>query len=185
MEPGQQQSRFLDALSFYPSVRLDIQHDNENIILLIREHPVTQIPWILNTLGLLLILFLLNFVLPGILNPIQILFLNIFSLALIFAYAWLNFLRWYFQVGLVTDQRILDIDFTSVLYKEVTIAQLANVEQIESKSGGYIGTLFNYGDVFVQTAGAEIDIEFPNTPDPSDVVKLINQLTSEQDGRNN
>lgn len=179
------QSRYFDALSFYPHVKLDLQHENEKIVLLIREHPITQVPWIVNTVGLILILILLNMIIPQLFSAVQIVFIVIFSASLIFAYGWLNFLRWYFQVGIVTNQRILDIDFKSVLYKEVSIAMLSNVEEIESRSGGYIGTLFNYGDIFIQTAGADINIEFPNTPDPTHVVKLINQLTQKFHGGNN
>lgn len=170
-------SRYFDALSVYPRVRLDIQREDEQIILLIREHPVTQIPWVLNSLGLLLVLILLNLVLPKIFSFPQILFLNLFSLAAILSYIWLNFLRWYFQVGIVTNERILDIDFKSALYKEVAIARLSNVQEIASKSGGYINTLFNFGDIHVLTAGANVNIDFPNAPDPSFIIKLINQLS--------
>lgn len=177
MDQVKQSSRFLDSLSFYPRIKLDVQHKDENIILLIREHPITQVPWIINTIGLGIILVLVNVLLPQFFTINQIIFINFFAIVLIFAYAWINFLRWYFEVGVVTNERIIDIDFKSVLYKEVSIAKLENIQEVSAKSAGYLGTLFNYGYIYVQTSGADIDIEFLNAPDPSYVVKFINKLT--------
>lgn len=179
---GQFSSRFFDSLAYYPNVELDVQHESEKIILLIREHPITQVPWIINVVGLSFILVLLNILLPQLFNPAQIVFINFFSIVLIFSYAWINFLRWFFEIGVVTNERIIDIDFKSVLYKEVTIAKVENVQEISSRSSGYIGTLFNYGNVYVQTSGADIDIEFQNAPDPTYIVKMINKLTHEVNG---
>lgn len=181
LKPG---SYYLDSLSIYPSVKVDIQHENEKILILIREHPITQVPWLLNTVGLLTILGLLNFILPQVFAANQIIFLNLFGFFLILSYAWLSFLKWYFEVGLITNERILDIDFNSVLYKEVTVSKLENIQEITSQSGGYIRTLFNYGDVFILTAGADVNIEVHNAPDPGLVVKLLNRFMNENNGPN-
>ncbi|MCX7996169.1 MAG: hypothetical protein N2691_00210 [Patescibacteria group bacterium] len=180
-----QSSRYMNALCVYPRIRFDIQRENEKVILLIREHPVTQIPWVLQSVGMLLILFLLNLIIPDIFNVWQVLFFNLFSLAAIAAFIWLNYLRWNYHVGLITNERILDIDFKSALYKEVSIAKLSNVEEISSASAGYAGTLFNYGDISVMTAGADVNIEFRHAPDPSFIVKLINRLSHDKNGNNN
>ena len=39
-----------------------------------------------------------------------------------------------------------------------------------------MASLFNFGNVFVQTAGNELNIEFTNVPGSSDVVKIINSV---------
>jgi len=106
----------------------------------------------------------------------QIVFTNIFGLAVLLSYVWFNILNWFFNVGVVTNQRIVDIDFSSVIYKEVTETRLDKVEDITSKSGGYFESFFDYGDVFVQTAGKEAFIEFLNVPRPSDAVRIISEL---------
>lgn len=177
MEPEELQSANFHSLKFNPSIHFDLQRDSEEVLLLIREHPITQIPWILNTLGLIIILTIINTLIPPMFTVQQVLFFNIFAGSTIFAYSWLNFLRWYFQVGIITNERILDIDFKSILYKEVSITNIANIEEISTRSGGYIGALFNYGDIFIKTAGANEDIEFHKAPNPTIVIKLINKLT--------
>ena len=172
-----QEAEIAHTLNLRPAVHFDVQRDDEEVLLLIRMHPVTQVPWVLNSLGLVLILIIINVLMPALFTMQQVLFFNIFSIAVIFAYIWLNFLRWYFEVGIVTNERIVDIDFKSILYKEVSITNVDNIEEISSRSGGYIGALFNFGDVHIKTAGANEDIEFMNVPNPTAIIKLINRLT--------
>lgn len=70
----------------------------------------------------------------------------------------------------------MDVDFSDVVYKEITEARLDRVEDITSKGGGFFETFFNYGDLFIQTAGTELNIEFDNIPNPADVVRIIDDL---------
>ncbi|MBI4226132.1 PH domain-containing protein [Candidatus Roizmanbacteria bacterium] len=167
---------FLHAFCVKPAYRFETQHPSEQVILVLRAHPITQLPWVINSFILLIILFFLNFLFLNFLSTSQTVFANFFGLAVIFAYIWFNFLSWFFNVGIITNERIIDIDFHAVIYKEVTETQLSKVEDVTAKSGGFFASVFNYGNVFVQTAGTEVNIEFINVPKPSDVTKIINSL---------
>jgi hypothetical protein len=103
-------------------------------------------------------------------------FFNLFAIGIVFGYFWFNLVGWFFNVGIVTNQRIIDIDLHSILYKEVTMAIIKKIEDVTSKSGGFFSSVFNYGNVFVQTAGTEANIEFMNIPKPSEAAKIINSL---------
>lgn len=168
--------RTFHSFCLRPKIKFEGQNNQEEIILVLRSHPVTQIYWLINGTILLIILLLLNFIFPSFLNISQILFLNLFGLGIIFSYLWFNFLSWYFNVGIVTSERIVDIDFHSVLYKEVTITLINKVEDVTSKTGGFLSAVFDYGNIFVQTAGTEVNVEFLNIPKPALVAKIINQL---------
>lgn len=177
MENNTNQShQLLHSYCLNPQVRIETQGPNESVLLVMRAHPITQIPWIFNTLILLLLLIGLNIFLFSFLSIQQILFTNIFGIVILLSYVWFNFLTWFFNVGVVTNQRIIDIDFMSVIYKEVTEAMLGKVEDITSKSGGYFQSFFDYGNVFIQTAGTEVNIEFINISKPSEVVRVISDL---------
>lgn len=177
MENNNNQShQLLHSYCLNPDVRVESQGVNERIILVLRAHPVTQIHWIFNVIILTILLIALNFFLFSIFNIAQILFTNLFGIIMILSYTWFNFLTYFFNVGVVTNQRIIDIDYTSVLYKEVSEALLSKVEDITSKSGGYFESFFDYGDVFIQTAGTSENIEFLNIPHPSEVVRIIDEL---------
>ena len=169
-------SHALHAFDIRPGLRYANLHVHEEVILVLRAHPVTQIPWIINAVFAFFILFILNFFLPDFLTVSQIVFLNIFGFVAILSYLWFNFLGWYFNVGIITNQRVIDVDFHAVIYKEVTETLLSKVEDVTAKSGGFIASLFDFGHVFVQTAGTEANIEFFHVPRPSEVTKIINQL---------
>lgn len=160
----------------HPVIKFENQGANEQIILLVRGHPITQIPWIINGVGIVLLVFLLNLFLPSFVSLNAIIFINVFGLVVAASYVFYNFLNWYFNVGIVTNERIVDVDFHYILYKEVTATKIQNVQDVTSKSGGFVQSFFNYGDVFVQTAGTEVNIEFQKVPLPSDVVHVINNL---------
>lgn len=157
--------------------RFEFQSANEEILLIIRAHPITQLSWILNGLFLLILMMVLNLALGRFLFANQIIIINIFGLAFVLGYYWFHILSYFFNVGIITNLRIVDVDFHAVIYKEVTEAKLNKVEDITAKTGGYIASLFNFGNVFIQTAGAELMIEFHNVPKPSQVVRLINNIT--------
>jgi len=168
----------LHSFCIKPGYRFESQRAREQVMLVLRAHPITQLPWIINSFFLLVILFGLNFIFNNFLTPPQIIYVNFFVIAITFAYIWFNFLRWFFNVGIITDERIIDIDFHGVIYKEVTETQLPKVEDVTAKSGGFFASVFNYGNIFIQTAGTELNIEFDNVPKPAEVTKIINNLIS-------
>lgn len=167
---------YLHALCVRPQVTFESQKVGEEVILVLRRHPITQIGWILNTLFLLIILIFINMFLAQIFALNQIIVFNAFAFVLIFSYVWINTLLWLFNVGIVTNMRILDIDLFNVLYKEVTATKVDHVTDVTSKIGGYFGSLFQFGLVQVKTEGFTQNIEFDEIPRPTDVVHIINDL---------
>ncbi len=177
MSPSTAQShQYLHSYCLHPNIRFETQAPDEEVILVLRAHPITQLPWIFNSIVLFLILIILNAFLPLVLSLNQIVFTNILSIVFIASYFFYNVLVWYFNVGIITNKRIVDIDFSDIIYKEITEARLSRVEDITSKGGGFLETFFNFGDVFIQTAGTEQNIEFMNIPNPADTVRIIDDL---------
>jgi len=168
--------QLLHSFCLNPSLKFDGQETDEFPILVVRAHPITQISWIIKGFFLLFFIFGLNIFLSYYLKLYQIIFVNFFGLCFVFGYWYFNFLQWFFNVGIITNKRILDVDFYGLMYKETTIAILSKVEDITTKSSGFFPSFFNYGNVFIQTAGAEVNIEFINIPKPQEVAKVINQL---------
>ena len=164
------------SLLIQPEVTFEIQRSTEQVVLIVRKHPLTQIPWMFNALLLALVTILLNFFIVNFFSFNQILVFNLFAVVFIFAYAWLNFLFWYFTVGIVTNERVLDLDFYNIIYKEFTATTIQQISELTTKIGGFLGSLFDYGSVYVKTEGFVQDIEFINVPQPATIVKIINEL---------
>jgi uncharacterized membrane protein YdbT with pleckstrin-like domain len=180
LKTRQTSHNLLHSFCLYPSFNFDGQHSDEQVILVLRAHPITQIFWLINTIILGIVLLIIDYFFPAFLNYFQYVFFNIFSLAFIFAYMWFNFLSWFFNVGIITNERVIDIDFSSVLYKEITETQLNRIQDLTNKSGGFLESFVNFGNLFIQTAGTEANIEFLNIPKPSLAASIINELLDEK-----
>ena len=176
------ESRLLFSYLVYPKIKFETYEQGENIILLLRAHPITQISWIFYSIIIFVVLVAVNFVTPSFFTFDQIFILNCFGLAFLLSFVWMNILNWYFNVGIITNRRVIDIDFHGIIYKEVTVARLNKIEDITVKSGGYFASFFDYGNVFIQTAGTEANVEFENIPFPSQVTQNINQLLGKKHG---
>lgn len=162
--------------------RFEGQDLEEKILLLLRAHPITNFPWIFFAL----LLFILPLIIPDItsylgVNLISIpgtylTILLIINYLLVLIIVFEGFLYWYFNITLITDQKVIDIDFEPILYKGVELAPLSKIEETDSTTTGIFGTFFHFGNVAVQTAGAKVAIEMINIPKPALVADLILDL---------
>ncbi len=163
-------------------IRFENQESKEEIILLLRRHWVTNIPWILIVL-LMIILppFIRDFPFFAFLpNRYQLMVLIIWYL-LIIAFAFERFLIWFFNVNIITDERIVDIDFHSLLYKEVSDCPIDRIQDVTYTMGGVSRAIFNFGDVLIQTAAEVTQFEFLAVPNPRQVSAVLYDLMIEEE----
>jgi hypothetical protein len=160
----------------------DSQLEGEQIVLLLRQHPMSQLKWV--------VLAVFLFVMPAVfaMTPLYqvlsarfVLFFNFGWYLLWFGFCLEAFLNWFFNVNIVTDERIIDIDFVSLLFQDVSTAKLDNVEDVTSVTAGTFGSIFDYGKVLIQTAGATDQLEFLNVPYPTQINRIINELLAEEE----
>jgi hypothetical protein len=172
----------LAAFAFWPeNVDFEAKDNEEEVVLLLRRHPLTNLGWILISIIMVLA--------PGVLSRFPILdflpdnyrFIAVLGWYLIVtAYVLQNILSWLFNVQIVTDERIVEIDFSNMIYKQVTDANIDKIQDVTYKMGGVARTIFNYGDVLVQTAGEVPNIDFEAVPNPARVAKILQDLRMEE-----
>ena len=97
------------------------------------------------------------------------------------AFIFEQFLGWLFNVNIITDERIVDIDFYSLLYKEVSDCKIDQIQDVTYKMGGVTRAMFNYGDVFIQTAAERPQFEFLAVPKPDRVAAILRDLVTEEE----
>lgn len=168
-----------------PPLRFSTQDAEENVVLTLRAHPITLVLWVLLAiLGMLLPILagpFLNF-LP--LNSTQQLFIILTWYAFILLFILSNLITWYFNLGIITTRKIIDVDVINILNSHTTETLISRIEEVNNKSKGFLSSLFNYGNIYVQTAGEEQNIEFLNVPYPARIVRMINDLMTQQPPRN-
>lgn len=172
-----------DAFAPKPEgIFFDSQEREEQVVLLLRKHPITQLGWILTAIALVFFPLVLRFIPVFSALPLR------FELAafvlwylLITGFVLESFLSWFFNVYIITDERVIDVDFLSLIYKNVSAAKLDNIEDVTATTGGALRSVFNFGTVVIQTAGAQQELEFEDVPHPAKVTKLLNELLLEEE----
>jgi uncharacterized membrane protein YdbT with pleckstrin-like domain len=101
---------------------------------------------------------------------------------LLLGYAVESFLNWYFNIYIVTDKHLVDINFVSLLYREVVSSRLDDVQNVASKIQGIMESMFNYGDVLIETSGETKNLTFSNVAHPDAVADRIQDLQEKQEG---
>lgn len=159
------------------------QDDTEEILLVLRPHWFTNVSWILTLIFFIFISVFISFIplpefIPKNYKFISILFWDIF----VFIFGFEKFLAWYFNLFVVTNQRVVDISFKNLLDKKFSEAGLDMIQDVTSRVAGVAQTFFNYGNVLVQTASEVNEIIFEKVPNPEKIIRLLQEL---REGRRN
>jgi len=163
----------------------DTVDSDETVLLLLRQHPITQVKWVLIAILLIFVPFLLSFV--NILGFLPLRFHMVAGIGwylMIIGFSLESFLSWFFNAYIITDERVIDVDFKSLLFKNVSFAKFEKIEDINFTSSGTLGTIFDYGTVVIQTAAAIDEFEFEDVPFPSQVTAFLNDMLTEVERQN-
>jgi hypothetical protein len=157
--------------------------DDEILLLFLRRHFITNFPWIFKAFALALIPVL--FEILGSLGIVSTSFLGIEGKFIIYTfyyffifsgYVFVNYMSWFYNISIVTNVRIIDIDFSQLIFENVAATKLVQLEDVNYAQIGLIRSIFDYGDVFLQTAGAASNFEFLAVPHPEKVIRVIGDL---------
>ena len=166
-------------------IKFEGEDKGEKVISVLRRHFITNLRWIFFSVLLFMLPFILSAVLefdgisffellPSSYNFVLLTFWIIFA----FGYLYTSFLRWYFTAYIISDKRLIDIDFETLTHRRFSEALLSNVEDLTHQISGAFQVIFNYGTVHVQTAGEMREIDFDDVPDPSHVQDVISDLST-------
>ena len=106
----------------------------------------------------------------------------VFSIMIFFYLSWLLllwvffFISWtnyYLDVLIITNERVIDIEQLSLFARDIAEVGLHNIEDIRVAVVGVIPTLFGFGNLFLQTAGASREFVIKNIPKPLEIKDLI------------
>lgn len=163
-------------------VELAEQHENEHILLFIRRDFITNVPWIFTTFVALIIPFFLPLLLTPfgsfshlISQSLMITFL-IFYYLIVLGFAFANFVTWFYDIGIVTEERAVDIDFYNISYVSVATARSQDLKDVRYAQKGFFQSLFDYGDVTLVVEASGEKLTFENTPRPAEVVSTLSAL---------
>lgn len=96
--------------------------------------------------------------------------------ALVYAY---DFAMFYLDTLVITNQRIVHLDWISPFKYQETQAMLNDIQNIESKENGFLSKirLFDFGEFLVETASTRTVISFSEAPDPEGIKFFVTNLS--------
>ena len=168
----------LTTVAFKPTrLRFEDQEPDEQIILFIRPHLITNLKWfLLVVLSVLIPPFAFSFLNFGFI-PANFRFVGLLAWYLLaFAFAFERFLVWFLNVEIITNKRIIDVNIPNILFRDITQTPLEKIQDITAETAGFMGSLLAFGDVRVQTAGAIPEIRFEAVPHPNKVSQILNDM---------
>lgn len=157
----------------------------EEVVFVLRRHPLTILPTLIGYVLIVIFPFVVQWYITTMqpelwLSPVYQP-LIILGISMIFLIGWLmlflNFLDYYLDMWIVTTKRILNIEQTGLFSRTVSEIRLHRVQDVTSSVKGFWATLFDYGQLDVQTAGEKLIISFEEIPHPTRISKTILELS--------
>lgn len=89
------------------------------------------------------------------------------------------FIDYYYDIMVVTDRRLVDIDQNNLFSRPISELSLEQIEDVTSITEGYLSSLFDYGTIHVQTAGSQNNFEYQHIRHPREVAGVILDLSDQ------
>lgn len=157
------------------------QKKDEIIKILARRHFITNLLWIIISLFALILpplyyLMWLYSLLPLVSLPFMMNFtLLVFYYVLVFGFAFFNYVSWFYNIGIITNKRMVDIDLMHLSYIDIAITQLEEIEDVVHRQKGFMASFFDYGDVVAHTVTGKEDFIFEKIPRPTMVADILSR----------
>lgn len=162
------------------------EEDDEDILLFLRRDFITNVPWLVATIALAFIPFLIRFIFTStgfslFAIPDTISFtLVTFYYFVVFGFAFANLVSWFYNIGLVTNKRGVDIDFLDLATINVATASLPDIIDVEYTQAGFFQSLFDFGDVRLRVEATGEVFTFGKVPRPTEVAGIISNLIGDK-----
>ncbi len=117
-------------------------------------------------------------------EPVQRAILGVWLL-IAWTSAWGIFTRYFLNVWVLTNQRIVNIKQSAFWRREVSSLLLPRVQDVTTDVSGVIPSLLGFGTIKVQTAGDEVDFIMRGIPRPEQMRDIILKYVAEVSNKNN
>ena len=97
-------------------------------------------------------------------------------LVVLWGFFWQFWTTYYMDCWVVTNRRLIDIDYERLFSRQISIIRLDRVQDITTKTTGTWATLLKYGSVIVQSAGAQEEFVIDQIADPEGLRDTISRL---------
>lgn len=111
-------------------------------------------------------------------KEIAVLFVSVYYLFL-YSLFFALFIDFHLDMWIISNDRLIDVNQKGLFSRMVTEVDLYLIQEITSEQHGLFGHIFNYGDVYIQTAGAMPRVVFMDVKNPHGIRNLLIHLADD------
>lgn len=159
------------------------QQENERICLVLREHWISLAMKLLAWGFFVLIFLALDYLdttyFPNVLDQMFLPLIDVFKIVFLMFLTlgvFIIFTLYYLNMYIITSERIVNIHQPGLLKHTISELHLDQIQDVTAEIHGLPENVFDYGDVYIQTAGETERFLFHNIPKPTLVTKTILDL---------
>ncbi|MDP2656550.1 MAG: hypothetical protein Q8P11_03245 [bacterium] len=160
---------------------------NEHVILSLRRHPLIILLDLLLFVFLMLIpiiVYVMVYLTGVALSDNLTLFaFIILATSIYYLFIWLftlhSLLDYVLDIWIITTERIIDMEQKGLFAFSVSEQEIHRIQDMTAEINGILPTLFNYGNVYIQTAGEKERFMFKQVRNPRGVIHILSRLVDE------
>lgn len=157
------------------------QNPDEEILGITRRGFIIELKWFIPTaiayFFLVIDSFYLDFFLGNILTPPYISFTRILLFLIISVFALNRITDWFYSVNLVTNQRVVDFEFSGLGIKKIVETDMRNIQSVTIESSGFLSFIFGLSTIHILTSGDNPNIDLEFISNANEIQDLISDLS--------
>lgn len=158
-------------------------HDGENVIKVLHRNWFYLLTQFLILILMAIVLFAGFFFLPLLFPELMegemhslFLFGEVTFILAVWLYGFLVWIDYYFDIWIITDERIINIEQKGLFMRQISEADYTKIQDVTAQVEGFLPTIINYGDVYIQTAAEKERFVFRTISRPYQIKDLLMQL---------
>lgn len=80
---------------------------------------------------------------------------------------------YYLDMWMITNKRVIDVEQKGFFHREISTMRMEQVQDVTIEIKGVIGTLFDFGDIHVQSAGESREFTIHGIPAPRRAKEVV------------
>lgn len=166
----------------YISTVLGNEHSDEPVLIFTHRHWASFLSQIVTAvvLTMLPLLFLVIYYNSETLTTLSNQMIVIIGMSAYFLiitmYIFVEWITYYSNILIVTERTLIDVNQKTLFIRQISHLHLRQIEDISSEIKGFLPTIFNYGSVIIQTAGAQEYNMIVDIPNPQEIASQILEL---------
>jgi uncharacterized membrane protein YdbT with pleckstrin-like domain len=168
----------------------ETQQSDEQILLVIKRHYFELVPPMIVGFIVYFMLFLAVMLIPIyvptlVTGPMYNLFILIISIFFLFNTTFLfnTWLLHYLHVAILTSEHFVEINQYNIFSRKISEMGLDKIQDVSASQRGIFATMFNFGNIDLETAGELPNFNLEYVGDPNAVSKKIMEVEEEYSKR--